>query len=273
MKKLLKGFTLAEILITLTIVGIVARMTLPSLMQNVQVQTTEASLSKAINTLEMGNQRILQETGSRSLSGAGVSSANNANQADELNTRAYLNLMNNYMNGSYRSSLTLSINGTSRANQNAFITKDGIMFADASSISGLTEPIARSSNNGPSGPDSQVSFELGRQIPQKYHGSYAKILVDINGTSGPNQLAKDQFIFYIDNYGSAIAYGGAEYGRYALDNGLVMFPVGGSSNDSSTPLWQRNNTCSSGVTPTTTAAKAACTGSIIDNNFKVIYTY
>lgn len=45
------GFTLAEVLITLTIIGVVAMMTLPALMTNVQEQQAKTGLKKGINTL------------------------------------------------------------------------------------------------------------------------------------------------------------------------------------------------------------------------------
>lgn len=45
------GFTLAEVLITLTIIGVVAMMTLPALMTNVQEQQAKTGIKKGINTL------------------------------------------------------------------------------------------------------------------------------------------------------------------------------------------------------------------------------
>ena len=49
MKKL--GFTLAEVLITLAIIGVVATITLPSLMSNTQEQQAVTAFRKAMNTL------------------------------------------------------------------------------------------------------------------------------------------------------------------------------------------------------------------------------
>lgn len=49
MKK--NGFTLAEVLITLAIIGVVATMTLPALMTNTGEQQAKTALRKAINTL------------------------------------------------------------------------------------------------------------------------------------------------------------------------------------------------------------------------------
>jgi len=60
MKK--KGFTLAEVLITLTIIGVVAVLTLPSLMTNTQDQQAVAGLKKIVNTLnEIGAISEAQE--------------------------------------------------------------------------------------------------------------------------------------------------------------------------------------------------------------------
>lgn len=49
MKK--NGFTLAEVLITLTIIGVVATLTLPALMTNAAEQQAKSALKKGINTL------------------------------------------------------------------------------------------------------------------------------------------------------------------------------------------------------------------------------
>lgn len=49
MKK--NGFTLAEVLITLSIIGVVATMTLPALMTNTAEQQAKTGLKKAVNTL------------------------------------------------------------------------------------------------------------------------------------------------------------------------------------------------------------------------------
>lgn len=49
MKK--NGFTLAEVLITLAIIGVVATLTLPALMTNTQEQQARTALKKGVNTL------------------------------------------------------------------------------------------------------------------------------------------------------------------------------------------------------------------------------
>ena len=49
MKK--NGFTLAEVLITLAIIGVVATLTLPALMTNTAEQQAKSAFKKGINTL------------------------------------------------------------------------------------------------------------------------------------------------------------------------------------------------------------------------------
>ncbi|GEM_PF-956709 len=51
-----KGFTLAEVLITLAIIGVVATMTLPALISNTNEQQARTGLKKAINTLTEAGQ-------------------------------------------------------------------------------------------------------------------------------------------------------------------------------------------------------------------------
>ena len=47
----LSGFTLAEVLVTLMIIGVIAAMTIPSLMQNTQQQEFKAAYKKAVSML------------------------------------------------------------------------------------------------------------------------------------------------------------------------------------------------------------------------------
>ena len=49
MKKL--GFTLAEVLITLVIIGVIAAMTVPTLMQNTNAQEYRTAFKKSISAL------------------------------------------------------------------------------------------------------------------------------------------------------------------------------------------------------------------------------
>lgn len=56
----MSAFTLAEVLIALAIIGVIASVTLPALNANVQKQQVGPALAKAINTLENANRLLLE---------------------------------------------------------------------------------------------------------------------------------------------------------------------------------------------------------------------
>ena len=62
------AFTLAEVLITLGIIGVVAAMTLPTLVQNYKKTVYVNQLKKSYSTLEQGFQKMLADEGVEKLS-------------------------------------------------------------------------------------------------------------------------------------------------------------------------------------------------------------
>ena len=55
------AFTLAEVLITLVIVGVIAALTIPSMINKTNNQETVSRLKKAYSTLAQATQRIIFE--------------------------------------------------------------------------------------------------------------------------------------------------------------------------------------------------------------------
>ena len=60
-KQLYSGFTLAEVLITLGIIGVVAAMTLPTLNQKLSDQKNMSSLKKAYSILQQATLLVISE--------------------------------------------------------------------------------------------------------------------------------------------------------------------------------------------------------------------
>ena len=75
------GFTLAEVLITLGIIGVVASLTLPSVIQNYKKQVTVAKLQKAYSVLNQAFQNSVADNGP----------SENWQEADEIGVREYFN--------------------------------------------------------------------------------------------------------------------------------------------------------------------------------------
>ena len=63
-KNIQTAFTLAEVLIALIVIGVIAAITVPALMQNTQKQEYVSALKKTYSTLSQATQQIIAEEGS-----------------------------------------------------------------------------------------------------------------------------------------------------------------------------------------------------------------
>lgn len=179
-----KAFTLAEVLITLGIIGVVAAMTIPILMQNAQKQELKSSLKEAYSML---------------------SQAFNNLQSDQGSLGDWSSLYSYYRNGSP------PINTTQFATD---LTSYLSVVKDCGSFGCIS-----SSGVGPNG----IIYKdfggaaWGTNINAHYVGTYQYILkngmilfvwapnmtsntsisIDVNGYKGPNVLGKDVFRFMV----------------------------------------------------------------------------
>lgn len=59
-----KAFTLAEVLITLGVIGVVAAMTIPTIMRNIQITELKTAFKKSYTTLNQALNQIIADNGS-----------------------------------------------------------------------------------------------------------------------------------------------------------------------------------------------------------------
>ena len=255
-----RGFTLAEVLITLGIIGVVAALTAPALVQNANSAKVGPKLAKAVSTFELANEAMLNEASTNTLKG--MSFASDA---------AYLTKLSDYMRMTYDSESGSGVTKYSSLLKNY----SGQTVVDLSPIGELrpVEGIAvdcllpgivlqpstaaktiamvkggailgvslnadtyRTNVKDSSGKDIRPSFK-----PHQY--PYGTASIDINGKSEPNQLGKDVFVFTLMADGSLEPYGA---------NGA----------------W---NTGKDLCNATTVNSGGTCSASIFENDLKVIY--
>ena len=226
------GFTLAEVLITLSIIGVVAAITLPSLNTAIQKNKVGPTLRKFINTMENANEHLLVNVDGDVITDA-VTTSN-----------AYLNAMRSQLKGSIDnidSPNITSFDGTDLENYSNIVSTNFTFEAGDAMAVDFFQDIDRDNVTTP------------------YKGLIANIIYDMNGfEKEPNRLGKDIFLFRMDDNGSIIPWGGkAEMNAYPIEN-------------ITTPQWEGSATCGNG---NTTDNGEYCAGSVVDNDWKVIYKY
>ena len=236
-----KGFTLAEVLITLGIIGVVAALTAPSLVQNAGNAKTGPTLSKVAATIENANEQMLHDMEATDLQKAlKVRVADDSHDAAvqaNFNTRLkYFELLTDYVQGS-----TFDKEGYPDSHIKAY---------DDSGEWHVTYYF-RFADNIDVGIGSNI--EISYTNKGSFKGQFFDMLVDINGMKKePNTLGKDVFCFILDNNGNLIPYGGK----------VTKFL--GSESDYNTEGIEQCNEDGVGY-------GFSCTASIFENNLKVIY--
>ena len=238
MKKLF-GFTLAEVLITLGIIGIVAALTMPMLIAEYRNKAYVTQLHKTCNELQQGFRMLLADENTSDLVDAGLT--NSTNMKNFLKT--YFKLVDTCDNG---------VNAPCFADDYKNI--NGVLFT----------PVNKNTwGGGACGiTSSGASFCL--DVPVWNSSTYADItttsgnvFIDVNGLKGPNKIGRDAFYLVLFSDG-------------VLDTGKATpacrkygICQGGSINAART----QGNPCEASVGWT----DYACFGKILNANWQMEY--
>lgn len=168
MKK--NGFTLAEVLITLAIIGVVATLTLPALMTNTQEQQAKTALKKGINTLTEAAQM------NNAIAGFDYASFNETS-TDDPESQSLYGLLASRTNVDYQ----LTGSSTDAANAvNGTASNFVVFFRDGSALAFPNDDNTLVTN-------ATVSDQ---QDDGLVYG--IKAIFDTNGRKGPNLLSNCQ---------------------------------------------------------------------------------
>ena len=197
------AFTLAEVLITLGIIGVVAALTMPALITKYQKQQTVVQLKKAVSTLEQaiisaqavhGSDNVVLQ-GNLNLSTQEGKDTLYKMRDDFVDTYLlpYMKVLKDCgdirahkCEYYYYTSLDKQMRLPVHINDRSFITTDGVLY----SISG-DNTIDKDENGN----------EFLRSMP------YFFVLIDLNESKGPNIAGRDVFIMKIDTNGNASMWG------------------------------------------------------------------
>ena len=185
------GFTLAEVLITLGIIGIVAAMTMPSLIANYRNKVAVTQLKKMYSVMSQATLFTVQKDGDySSLYEIQDHNSQSIQNWYNRNLKPYLKITNECFNkaGCWADTGTKTLNGGTPAwNQNAVgIGIDIVVF---NTIDGYAVSLDAYADDG---------AYWGVTVPNK---QYVAMYVDVNGKKRPNVIGKDTFVFVFSERG------------------------------------------------------------------------
>ncbi len=180
------AFTLAEVLVTLGIIGVVSALTVPTLMKNHQKVTYVTQLHKVYNEVSQAISMVLTDSNAVSLA----------------ESKLKRNGIENFMRTYFKSTKICDSNTLTDCLADEYINMNEatIRLRDSISSDGICAVLTS-----------------GSVVCISNMGLYT-VLTDINGKSGPNILGRDLFTFQIDNSGDL--YTGD------LDNKVANFTSG-----------------------------------------------
>jgi type II secretory pathway pseudopilin PulG len=179
------AFTLAEVLITLGIIGVVAAITMPTLIKNYQKQVYVAQLKKTYTTLSQGFQKYLADNGTDNFKNTELvySGSGRFEGKTYTYTSIYPQKIDDLMKNYFKVVKTCYIETCDYSNYERF------------NNSSLQEFFG----TGGEGFDDYMSYYLADgTIVQILFGFPTYINVDTNGEKGPNKFGRDLFRFILD---------------------------------------------------------------------------
>lgn len=181
------GFTLAEVLITLGIIGVVASLTIPTLMQNADERANAAALKKTFSTLSSAYKLAEQEDGSPDT--WGLINGNSPAMIDKI--KPYLKVDKDCSGGGKGCFPTGVTYKSMAAIYGNWGTLDDWVYPKLKLTDGTLIM---------AGVDDPLCGEVygTSQGLKTICGAY---WVDVNGYKKPNQLGKDYFGFWLTKFG------------------------------------------------------------------------
>ena len=222
------AFTLAEVLITLAIIGVVAAMTIPNLVQNYKYKSYETGLKKAYSVFSQMIKLMMAENAASTLDQLDALSACASGDCQDVKLDP-----SNYMKVT---SYTKTISYKNLGNESHV---DFFGGADA-----IIDCANEDSNCYKSADGMIFNITTKRTHPSPTIGElYLEITVDINGENAPNQTGRDWFGFRVNNQGKLFGFG-----QSGIPYNVYVYGEGGC--DTGSCPWQKN--CSSTVPTVTT---------------------
>jgi len=248
------AFTLAEVLITLGIIGVVAALTLPTLISNYQKRVYVTQLKKSVSVLSNGFRLMMAHDGVTELKDTHAFSGMGADNCNGGSVSTGDNILTNDCS-SIREGLQSVFTGIQFAPCDVVETK----YLNGTIVPSNDVYNRKSASTCVKFPD---GFEIFGYTFQRgdSSGFKGRLRVDINGPKNPNTVGRDIFDLWISYIGTIIPNGSQERNDIAMSINPEYF----AEHDITSVYWrtttQITNKCDS------SAKGAFCAGRVLEED-------
>lgn len=271
------GFTLAELLITLGIVGVVAVLTAPTLITSGQNRANAARLSVVVSTLENAFATAIVKDGVADLYGTRMWSVVKASgngdkvtlnwEASEDNIAEFVGELGRYMH----------LNGFKKESYKTYYGSVGPYAMTSSGGKGtkadLGGPFPIELKNGAvifirafaNGDSSERTEDDIVKLGGTLYTNAADVFIDVNGKNAPNIVGRDLFTFYVGGDGTLFPAGGVDVSIFDHGNKVQIWSNSSSIGDNGAGwacLPEKDKVANSGW---------GCTARVIEEGYQINY--
>lgn len=235
------GFTLAEILITLAVIGIVLMFTLPTLLSNYQKKVTASKLKQAYSIFYQALEHAEVDYG--------PSLTWKLSESDlQYNSVGSPDFRRKYLEN-YLRVVEYKVYGYKPTEQQSYLSKVENSAGVSLSFIGIPD------SNGVPCLSNGICFWLAKSGDENVI-SYIYLMVDLDGPSGKNRMGRDIFAFHINYLKTSVFRGG-------LLSSQTVYGINLANADETTVRTRCNDT------DTIWSNGFACTELIMRNNWKI----
>ena len=206
MKSLKKGFTLAEILIALSLIGIIAAMMIPQLIDNTKRNRYGATLGKAVQQIELGISNMIQQANDNYSDGSIATTLDLINVAD-VRGEAITNPANTLTNSFNLFELGQPYLGIEGINETE--ATDYYENTDTNFSHGRIHLYKFNKFNA------YVMYSAQKTGTLEGNDIYTIVAIDVNGNSKPNKIGRDIFGFGLTTTGKLTPAGTEKLKEFA----------------------------------------------------------
>lgn len=224
MRKKAYGYTLAEILVTVGIIGVVAAITIPGFVLNSRNVTDVAAVARGVELIQNGMKNILSASIDNSEDGSGITTLSALQRRDVLgedteNPGTYMTdgdllfsateglMGTEEVDNAYLAGVRdYSGNNTARSIYDFFNNCTTYRFAKTNIVV-IFQPVDNASIGNNIADDDVIT----------------RVFIDANGDGRPNQFGRDIFLFGLTNSGTLVPAGSEAYNKNIFNEELALY--------------------------------------------------